>query len=73
MDFNGKVYLGGDRSSHKLKAELKAFFQERGIDFMDLGLFDGDTMEYPDIAREVAEQVSEQPGSFGVLVFGKIK
>lgn len=65
-----KFFIGGDQSAHELKAKLKKFFESEGVEFVDLGVFNGDESAYPDIVREVTEKVNENDG-MGILVFGK--
>lgn len=72
MQLKGKIYIGGDHVSHDLKKSLKKFMEDEGMEFTDLGVFEGDEIEYPEIAREVAVKVAEEQGSFGILVFGKM-
>lgn len=62
--------MGGDKGSYEMKAKLKKFFEQEGVEFVDLGVFNGDETEYKDIEREVAEKVHEED-AMGVLVFGK--
>ena len=67
------VYLGGDHLGRELKEELKIFFKDKGIDFVDLGVFKGDNIEYQSVAREVAEKVQEaEKPALGLLIFGKM-
>jgi len=64
------LYLGSDHGGYKLKGELADYLKEAGHEVVDLGVFNGDSIDYPDIAREVAEKVIENPGAFGLLVCG---
>ncbi|MFA7278386.1 MAG: ribose 5-phosphate isomerase B [Candidatus Gracilibacteria bacterium] len=67
------IYLGSDHAGYDLKNILKDFLQqELKVEFLDLGVFSTDSMDYPDIAREVAEKVSENQatGDKGILVCG---
>lgn len=67
------IYLGSDHAGYDLKNVLKDFLQqELKVEFLDLGVFSTDSMDYPDIAREVAEKVSENQTTDdkGILVCG---
>lgn len=65
------VYLGADHAGFPLKKELFAYLEsDLGHEVTDLGTFSEDSMDYPDIAREVAEKVYENDGSLGILVCG---
>lgn len=64
------IYIGSDHAGYEMKGALKEYLKELNQEFVDLGVFTTDSMDYPDIAREVAEKVSENPGAFGVLICG---
>lgn len=66
------IYIGSDHAGFELKDELQAHLKAKGETVMDLGTFDAEKkVDYPDIAREVAEKVLENKGtSVGVLVCG---
>ncbi len=65
-----KLYLGSDHAGYKLKEEMKPYLQELGYSFVDLGSFNEESVDYPDIAREVCEKVLENKASFGILICG---
>ncbi len=64
------VYIGSDHAGFDFKNELKSFLDENKFDVTDLGCFSSDSVDYPDIAREVSEKVLEIDGSFGILICG---
>lgn len=66
-----RIYIGSDHAGYPLKNVLKDFLeQEFAPEIVDLGTFSEDSVDYPDIAREVSEKVFENPGSFGILSCG---
>lgn len=65
-----KIYLGSDHGGFNLKECLQKYLQEQQYDVVDLGVFNGDTADYPDIAREVCEKVLENHGALGILICG---
>lgn len=66
-----QIYIGADHAGYELKNKMSAYIEkELKHEVTDLGTFNGDTVDYPDIAREVAEKVFENPGSMGILVCG---
>jgi ribose 5-phosphate isomerase B len=66
-----KVYLGSDHAGVQMKAVLRDHLKLRGVDAVDLGTFDEETkVDYPDMAREVAEKVTGDPAYRGVLICG---
>lgn len=65
------IYFGSDHAGYGLKNELRDHLQSKGQEVVDLGTFEAETkVDYPDIAREVAEKVHANPGSAGVLICG---
>jgi ribose 5-phosphate isomerase B len=64
------VYIGSDHAGFVNKNELKKYLNETGREVIDLGCFNEESVDYPDIAREVGEKVLETPGSLGVLLCG---
>lgn len=66
-----QVYIGSDHAGYNLKQTIKKHLEEKGVKLTDLGSFSGEeSVDYPDIAREVSEKVLEYPGTFGIMVCG---
>jgi ribose 5-phosphate isomerase B len=65
-----RLYIGADHAGYQYKEKLKDFLQAEGHDPVDLGTFNEDSIDYPDIAREVAEKVYENKESLGILICG---
>jgi ribose 5-phosphate isomerase B len=65
-----QLYIGADHAGYEMKNSLKEYLIGKGHDVIDLGTFSNDSVDYPDIAREVCEKVVENTGAFGVLVCG---
>ena len=64
------VYLGGDHAGFEAKGKLKEFLETEGYHVTDLGTFSEDSIDYPDISREVGEKVIEHEDAFGILLCG---
>ncbi|QQR55612.1 ribose 5-phosphate isomerase B [Candidatus Peregrinibacteria bacterium] len=65
------LYIGSDHAGFALKNVLRDHLKNKGYEVTDLGSFEAETkVDYPDIAREVAEKVKSNAGSAGVLVCG---
>jgi len=66
------IYIGSDHAGYDMKEAIKASLKDNDGDmnFVDLGVFTTDSMDYPDIAREVAEKVSENEDAKGILICG---
>jgi ribose 5-phosphate isomerase B len=65
-----KIALGADHAGYELKNRVKQYLQQKGIEVQDEGTQNGDSVDYPDFARLVAHDVSEQRADFGLLVCG---
>jgi len=65
-----KIAIGSDHGGFRLKEEVKKMLEEQGYDFRDFGTFSEASVDYPDVALEVARAV--QAGSFdrGILICG---
>jgi ribose 5-phosphate isomerase B len=64
------VYIGSDHAGFEMKEEIKKYLTGKSIKFLDLGAFSHDSIDYPDIAREVAEKVVEDKAGIGILICG---
>jgi ribose 5-phosphate isomerase B len=65
-----KIIAGSDHAGLALRGEAVRVAQQRGFDVDDLGPFSGESVDYPDYARRVAEAVASGAARFGILVCG---
>jgi ribose 5-phosphate isomerase B len=65
-----KVALASDHAGYAEKERLKAVLTDLGIEFEDLGAASEASVDYPDYARKVAEQVAQGQVEQGLLVCG---
>lgn len=65
-----RIYIGSDHAGYKMKEDLQMYLKKNGHEAVDLGCFNESSTDYPDIAHEVADKVSENPGALGILVCG---
>lgn len=65
-----KIALASDHAGFSEKEKLKPLLTELGIDFLDLGTLSEASVDYPDYARKVAEQVAAGTVDQGLLVCG---
>ena len=64
------VYLGADHAGFKVKEKLKKYLDSLGIFYEDLGGEGKEEDDYPDYAFKVAEKVSRNRNSKGILICG---
>src|SRR5512138_2910643 len=65
-----RVIFGSDHAGLALRAEAVKVAKANGLEIEDLGPFSGDSVDYPDYARQVAEIVAGGRARLGVLVCG---
>jgi len=65
-----QIALGADHGGFELKEQLKSYLREQGHSIRDLGTNSKDPVDYPKIARDVAELVSAGTARFGIMVDG---
>jgi ribose 5-phosphate isomerase B len=65
-----KVALASDHAGYAEKERLKAVLTDLGVEFDDLGTASEASVDYPDYARKVAEQVAQGQVEQGLLVCG---
>ncbi len=64
------IAIGSDHSGFRLKEILKVHLRDQGYEVKDCGTFGEKSVDYPDIAREVAQQVATKQSSFGIIIDG---
>ena len=65
-----KVALASDHAGYTEKERLKPLLRDLGLEFDDLGTVSEESVDYPDYARKVAEQVATGGADQGLLVCG---
>lgn len=65
-----RIAIGCDHRGLDLKQFIIGLLTEAGHDHEDLGCYTTDSVDYPDIARKVAEAVAEDSFDRGILMCG---
>ena len=65
-----KIALGSDHAGFELKEKLRGYLQQKGITVDDRGTKSPESVDYPDYARLVGEDVVEQTCRLRHLVCG---
>ena len=65
-----KIALASDHAGYAEKERLKTVLSDLGVEFDDLGTASDASVDYPDYARKVAEQVAQGNVAQGLLVCG---
>jgi len=65
-----RIALGADHAGYELKDKIKLHLQRKGFEVYDDGTNSGESVDYPDYARRVGEDVSRERADMGILVCG---
>ncbi|WP_071393386.1 ribose 5-phosphate isomerase B [Bacillus tuaregi] len=65
-----KIGIGSDHNAFQFKEELKRFLANTEHEIVDYGCYSQDAVDYPDVAFEVAEAISEGKLERGILICG---
>ena len=65
-----KLYIACDHAAIEMKDEITAYLRECGHDVEDLGINQGEKIDYPIAAEKVARKVVADAGSRGILICG---
>ena len=64
-----KIYIGSDHAGVDLKELVKQHFANQ-FEFVDAGTFTNESVDYPDFAHQVAENVLKDEQGRGILICG---
>ena len=62
------IVIGSDHGGYKLKEEIKKYLDETGIEYQDVGTDSEESVNYPEFASKVAEEVSSKKAETGILI-----
>ncbi len=65
-----KIALGADHAGFPLKEKVKQWLMEQGLEVDDKGTLSNESVDYPDFARKVGEEVAGKKADRGILVCG---
>jgi ribose 5-phosphate isomerase B len=65
-----KIALGSDHAGWHLKEHVSAYLLNQGIDVLDLGPANAESVDYPDYARAVAVSIQNGQADMGILICG---
>ncbi|MBF0273842.1 MAG: ribose 5-phosphate isomerase B [Nitrospinae bacterium] len=65
------LFLASDHGGFELKEEIKKYLDTNKIDYKDLGTNTSESVDYPDYAKKVADEINNADGEGkGILVCG---
>lgn len=65
-----KLAIGSDHGGYNLKHEIISYLEERGVAYEDFGAYSLASVDYPDLARAVAQAVVTGTCQGGILCCG---
>jgi ribose 5-phosphate isomerase B len=65
-----KIALGADHAGYELKEKIRQHLTDKGIAVDDVGTDSSHSVDYPDYARRVGEEVVAKQADWGILVCG---
>ena len=65
-----KIAIGSDHAGFELKEKIKQHLIESGYEVDDNGTASNQSVDYPDFAKKVGEEVAHRQADLGVLVCG---
>ncbi len=65
-----KIAMGADHAGYELKNKLKDYLEKQGHEVQDEGTNTGDSVDYPDFAQKVGNDVASHKADRGILVCG---
>lgn len=65
-----KIALGADHAGFELKQKVKDHLLQRGYQVQDEGTVSNESVDYPDFAKKVGEDVAGKRADLGILVCG---
>lgn len=65
-----RLVIGSDHAGFGLKATVMEHVRSLGHEVIDVGSYDPDPVDFPDVARKVAEAITEGKAERGLMVCG---
>ena len=65
-----RLVIGSDHLGYPLKETLRAHLAQEGYECDDLGTYDAQVVDYPDVAAALAQDVAEGKHDRGILICG---
>lgn len=65
-----RIAIGSDHGAYELKDYLAGRLEEAGYPVRNLGVFDGNSVDYPDIAELVCHEVLNHNADCGIVLCG---
>ena len=64
------IAIGSDHGGFELKCAVIEYLNKNNIEFTDVGCYDKNSVDYPDIAEAVCKKVTGKECELGILICG---
>lgn len=64
------IAIGSDHGGYALKQVIIEYLNELKYEYKDMGCYDENSVDYPDIAEKVCKTITSDEASLGILVCG---
>lgn len=64
------LVVGSDHGGYKLKEEVKKYLDGINAEYTDIGCFDENSVDYPDIAKKACDKIKNGSCDKGILICG---
>lgn len=64
------IAIGSDHAGFALKQEIISHLREKGTEILEMGCMDGTSCDYPQVAKEVCNEVTSGRAQAAILVCG---
>ena len=65
-----KIAIAADHGGFELKDSMVEYIKSLGNEVMDLGTNSADSVDYPDYAKKVCEEIQQENSALGILICG---
>jgi ribose 5-phosphate isomerase B len=65
-----RIAMGADHAGYELKNKIRDYLKQQGFDVQDEGTNAADSVDYPDFAAKVGNDVASHAADRGILVCG---
>ena len=64
------IAIGSDHAGYGLKKDIIKWLKEKNLPYEEFGCMDGESQDYPLVAKEVCERIADGSADKGILVCG---
>lgn len=66
----GAIGIASDHGGYALKEEIKGYLEKKGMEVIDYGTGNGESVDYPDFGKKLAEAILSKEVPLGIALCG---